>query len=292
MRVLLIVDDYWPNSTKVAAKMMHELAIELINNNHSTTVVTPSSNIKKKFEKLSIDKVNVIKFRSGKLKNVNRIIRGINESLLSFRAWKFLKNEFKLNPHELIIFYSPSIFWGYLVKNLKSTWNVKSYMILRDFFPQWAIDSGLIKKKSLITKYFRYFEKINYKSADIIAIQSEKNLDWFKKTSIHKSNLSILYNWAADKPIEYHDNYYRKKYNLEDKVILFYGGNIGYAQNIENIIRLAINLKDEKDAFIFIVGEGDEFSLINKRIHENKLNNVMLLPSVNQTEYKKNAYRI
>ena len=65
---------------------------------------------------------------------------------------------------------------------LKKLWKAPAYMILRDFFPQWVIDNGILKEGSAITKYFRYFEKLNYQAADTIAIQSPKNLEWFEKT--------------------------------------------------------------------------------------------------------------
>ncbi len=48
-------------------------------------------------------------------------------------------------------------------------------------FPQWAIDEGLIKQSSIIEKYFRFFENLNYSSADCIGLMSPKNLQLFEK---------------------------------------------------------------------------------------------------------------
>ena len=47
-----------------------------------------------------------------------------------------------------IVYYSPSIFFGNAVKYLKNKFNCFSYLILRDLFPQWSVDVGLIKKNS------------------------------------------------------------------------------------------------------------------------------------------------
>jgi glycosyltransferase involved in cell wall biosynthesis len=285
MNICLIVDDYLPNSIKVGAKMMHELGVEFVKRGHSVTVITPHSHLENNISMTDIDRVKVCYFRSGEIKHAGKIKRAINETLLSHSAWKAYKNYFKNNHHDIIIYYSPSIFWGGLVGKLKKLWDAPAYLILRDFFPQWVIDNGMIKENSLIEKYFRYFEELNYKVADTIAIQSPKNLEWFRKLHPDKS-LDLIYNWASDTPVSIKDNYYRQKYGLEDKIVFFYGGNIGHAQDMMNIVRLAQSLKDEKNAHFILVGRGDEVELVRTAIEKEKIQNMTLLPPVSQDEFK------
>lgn len=280
------MDDYLPHSIKVGAKMMHELAIEFKNQGHNITVITPDFHLTTKSKIDSIDEINIRRFKNPNVKDPLKIKRGINETMLSYNCWKNLKEFFIANPHDLIVYYSPSIFFGFLVSKLKKLWNAKSYLILRDFFPQWVIDQKIIKKNSLIALYFKYFEKINYKSADIIGIQSPKNLEWFNKYTDKKYNLDLLYNWAEDNPVQ-KGNIYRKKLGLEDKIVFFYGGNIGKAQDMINIVRLAINLKNEPKAHFLLVGSGDEVGLIENATDEYSLKNLTYLPPVSQDEFKK-----
>ncbi len=286
MKICLIIDDYLPDSIKVGAKMMHELGIEFIKRGHEVTVITPKVEINNRCSLSHLDGVTVGYFRSGAVKGVGKIKRAINETMLSHNAWKAYKSYFKQNPHDLIIYYSPSIFWGSLVKKLKKLWSSPSYLILRDFFPQWVIDNGMLRECSVITKYFRYFENLSYQAADIIAIQSPKNLEWFEKTVHTGKRLELLYNWAANEPVTSDIECYRKKYGLEDKVVFFYGGNIGHAQDMMNIVRLAINLKDENNAHFVLVGKGDEVGLVRSAIEEFQLDNMTLLPPVSQNDFK------
>ena len=285
MKICIIVDDYLPDSIKVSAKMMHELACELKKNGHDVTVITPVSKCDSKIEMVIIDDIRVYRFQSGEIKNIGKVKRAINETLLSYRAWKYLSNFFRENPHDYIIYYSPSIFWGTLVSKLKKLWNVPTYLILRDFFPQWAIDQGLIKENSLIEKYFRFFENKCYEPADTIGVMSQKNLEWFKKTYQLDKKLEVLYNWADNSPVKLINNY-KNKLGLVDKVVFFYGGNMGHAQDMMNIVRLAKNMQNESKAHFVLVGRGDEVNLIQNAIKEQKLNNITLLPAVNQDEYK------
>ncbi|MFI3191061.1 glycosyltransferase WbuB [Crenothrix sp. D3] len=286
MKICLIIDDYLPHSIKVGAKMMHELGVQFVKMGHSVTVITPDDTLSKRFEITELDGVTVCHFRSGEIKNVSKLKRAINETLLSYNAWRACKDYLQQNPHELIVYYSPSIFWGQLVNKLKKLWGASSYLILRDFFPQWVIDNGILSEHSPITSYFRFFERLSYQAADTIAIQSPKNLEWFAKTSGTHKPLELLYNWASNTPILEQSNYYRKKLGLENKVVYFYGGNIGHAQDMMNIVRLAKNMLSIENIHFVLVGKGDEFDLVQQAIKIENLKNMTLLPAVSQAEFK------
>ena len=286
MKICLIIDDYLPTSIKVGAKMVHELALEFIARGYSVTVVAPAPELGTKFELLKLDGITICRFRSGEIKNVSKVKRAINETLLSYHAWQALKAYFQKHPHDLIIYYSPTIFWGRLVSRLKKLWGANSYLILRDFFPQWVIDNGLLSAKSPITYYFRFFEALSYRAADTIGIQSPKNLAWFSVTSSVKKPLDLLYNWAANEPVPTGNSQYRKALGLEDKVVYFYGGNIGHAQDMMNIVRLAIAMLPEPNAHFVLVGAGDEVELVSDAITRHDLHNITLLPSVPQNDFK------
>ncbi len=285
MKLLLIVDDYLPDSTKVGAKMMHELALELKNSSHEVLVLTPKPLQKELLTVQKIDGISVLFFRSGEIKNVGKLKRAINESLLSYQAFKSAKEYLKENPCNGIIYYSPSIFFGSLVSKLSNLWNCQSYLILRDIFPQWAVDNNLIKENSLVHWYFNFFEKINYKSADRVGVMSPSNLEFFKSKNINTSKFEVLYNWAQIGEVPKVENNFRKKLKLKNKIVLFYGGNIGHAQQMINLINLAKKFTKNSSVHFLFVGEGDEVELLLKELSNNKLKNITYLPPVNQNTY-------
>lgn len=286
MKILLLVDDYLPYSNKIGAKMMHELAISMVEEGHDVAVATPDFRLKKKYSIEILEGVPVYRFKSPNVKAESKIKRAINESLLSLTAYKNLRPVLKNDSFDLIVTYSPSIFFGPLVSKLKKKWGARSYLILRDLFPQWVIDNGLIKEKSPIAKYFRKFEKLNYKAADKIGLQSPKNVEYFQKNFSENDKAEVLYNWSNESPLKVTNGFYREKYGLEDKVVLFYGGNMGEAQDMMNLVRLALNLKYEKNAHLVFAGSGNEFDLVQNAIVENQIENLLLLKPVNQKEYR------
>ncbi|EKM6441649.1 glycosyltransferase family 4 protein [Cronobacter sakazakii] len=287
MKLALIIDDYLPNSTRVGAKMFHELAQEFLRNGHDVTVITPDTTINKELSVDNVDGVTTWCFKSGALKDVNKILRAINETLLSWRAWRSIKNRVQHDSFDGIVYYSPSIFWGGLVKKIKAHCQCPAYLILRDLFPQWVIDAGMIKNDSVIAQYFRLFEKQTYAHADRIGLMSEKNLEIFR--TLNKGYpCEVLRNWASLKPVTLPENYasLRQRLGLEDKVIFFYGGNIGHAQDMSNLLRLTRKMSSHPQAHFLFIGQGDEVELINNLARKWNLSNFTYLPSVKQDDFK------
>lgn len=289
MKLALVIDDYLPDSTRVGAKMFHELAVELVSRGHDITIITPAFGGKADFSTETLDGVNIWRFKSGPIKDVNKIIRAINETLLSFKAWRAVRKHIQRDSFDGIVYYSPSIFWGGLVKKIKSKCRCPAYLVLRDFFPQWVIDAGMLRKGSLFEKYFRIFEHYAYRQADTIGVMSEKNLEIFRNHNPQYS-CKVLRNWASVYP--YHccseeQARIRTEMNLDGKIIFFYGGNIGHAQDMSNLMRLVRSMAYYKQAHFLFVGQGDEVDLINKLAAEWKLENFSYYPSVDQQKFKK-----
>jgi len=290
MRLALIIDDYLPDSTRVGAKMMHELALELVRQGHRPFVITPGLPSQSSIlEEDELDQVPVLRFRCGPLKDTPKVQRAINESLLSWRAWRALSGRLKSERIDGVVYYSPSIFFGPLVRKIKKVWKCPSYLILRDLFPQWVIDEGMIGEKSPIAHYFRFFEQRSYAAADHIGLMSAKNLAFFWQANPHLRQTNVLYNWASQSPSQppSEENSLRNKLGLQDKVIFFYGGNIGHAQDMANLMRLAIGLRDQQKAHFLFVGQGDEVELVKDFIRQHRLQNTSYLPSIDQEAFKK-----
>ncbi|WP_417658834.1 glycosyltransferase family 4 protein [Pseudidiomarina sp.] len=283
-KLLLLIDDYLPHSTRVAAKMFYELALELVKQGNEVTVVTPKAVQEGLFDEQVIDGIRVWYFKSGDVKTPSKIKRAINETLLSNRAWTSLKSKFKTEVFDGIIYYSPSIFWGGLVKRLKQRYQIPAYLVLRDIFPQWVIDAGMVCEGSLIHRYFKHFELRSYRQADMIGMMSQASINFFKELHGDNFPLEVLRNWASiNEPRKLQTVISQREYlGLQDKVIFFYGGNIGHAQDMANLMRLARALKNETQAHFLFVGQGDEVELINRLAEDWELNNFSYLPPIDQ----------
>jgi O26-antigen biosynthesis N-acetyl-L-fucosamine transferase len=284
VRILIIVDCYYP-TTKSSAKLVHDLGVEFVRLGHEVIVLAPSNTIEQKLEVSTEDGLRITRVRTGKIKGANLAMRGWQEMRLSRNLWNGVGKFLRSNPCDLIIFYSPSIFFGALVARLKRLWCCPSYLILRDIFPRWALDAGTLRQ-GFLYQYFQRKELQQYEAASVIGVQTPANLQYFsEELPGKKCRLEVLFNWAAlDEPGIKSANH-RVQLGLQGKVVFFFGGNIGVAQDMDNIVRLAEALAEHHDAFFLLIGEGSEVERLKSDIAAKGLANVRILPAVGQQEY-------
>jgi O26-antigen biosynthesis N-acetyl-L-fucosamine transferase len=284
LRVLILVDCYYPSS-KSSAKLVHDLAVEICRRGDQAIVLTPSDTIANKFEARIEGAVTVARVKMGPIKGVPRVIRAVNEARLSARMWRRAESFLRQNPCDLILFYSPTIFFGELVRKLKRLWSCPAYLILRDIFPDWAVDAGVLKKGP-IYHFFRRVATEQYRIADVIAVQSPANLRFFATTfPREKFQLKVLFNWTALDELALPRTDYRARLGLQDRTVFLYGGNLGVAQDMDNILRLAARLASRPDIYFLLVGDGSEMRRLSKSVELNRMRNVKILPGVAQGEY-------
>jgi glycosyltransferase involved in cell wall biosynthesis len=284
LRILIIVDCYFP-TPKSSAKLVHDLGAEFRDRGHDVIILAPSESISKQIEVSIESGMQIARVKSGKIKGATNFYRALNEIRLSNTLWKRGEQFLRSHPCDLVVFYSPSIFFGALVKRLKALWNCPSYLILRDIFPQWAVDTGVLRKGA-IYQYFRRKELEQYAAADVIGVQSPANLKYFSERLSDKNyKLEVVLNWTTVEQQNLPASNFRERLGLQGKIVFFYGGNIGVAQDMDNIIRLATNLKGDPRVYFLLVGEGSEVDRLNRLIKESGLGNMRILPAVNQPEY-------
>jgi glycosyltransferase involved in cell wall biosynthesis len=284
MRILIIVDCYLP-SLKSGARLIHDLGIAFGRQGHDVTILTPSDTITQALEIATENGLRVVRVRTKKIKGISNLFRASREVRLSAILWKHARSYLLSNPMDLIVFYAPTIFFGALVRRLKSHWHCPAYLILRDIFPQWAVDSGILKK-GLVWRYFRNKEIEQYGAADFIGVESPANLKYFADNFMNTPyRLEVLYNWADSVRGRLPSTGYRKQFALEGKVVFLYGGNLGIVQDLDNLVRLADRLKAHKHISILLVGEGSEAAKLKKSIAEMNRSNIHILDAVPEEDY-------
>lgn len=277
--ILLLLDRYLPEPLS-SAVMFNDLAREFNNRGFKVTIIAGSHKIKSNCEISIENEIKVVRVRTKKLRT-NYFQRTINELFLGRRIWVFTKDKLDYSNFDLVAYYSPTIFWSSLVNRLRTKYNITSYLVLRDIFPKWAADLGLIRRYGIVYFFFKIFEYKLYRSANYIGVQSPNNQLYFESSRYLDSfNTEVLYNWTSIDTNEKNYSLIRQELNLEDKIIFLYGGNIGVAQDIDNLLDLAKMLLERKEIVFLLVGDGTESKRLDGRIKNENIINTILLPSV------------
>ena len=163
-----------------AATLTHDLAKAFLEEGHRVSLITSSSKQLSNVYVRSVKGLTILTVKAFKTKDINRLIRLFGEFINPFLIWhRLIKyKKFSEENFDVIIWYSPTIFWGPFIARAKKKFNAKSYLILRDIFPDWALDIGLIKN-GLVYQFFKKIARLQYAQADVIGVQSPNNLEYF-----------------------------------------------------------------------------------------------------------------
>ncbi|MDE6338558.1 MAG: glycosyltransferase family 4 protein [Muribaculaceae bacterium] len=134
-----------------------------------------------------------------------------------------------------------------------------------------------VKCPSVVMKWWaKRNREIFRKSVGIITLSNGMKEQLTKYVEAKK--IKVIYNWGANEDrlkVNAEDNIFAKKFNLNDKFVVMYSGNIGYTHNVETIIDVAIKCKDNSNIIFLIIGEGGKKSTLMKKANDEKLDNVI-----------------
>lgn len=281
MRLVLIADVFPPARTSGAA-LVHDLAICLARMGHHCTVLIPDAHLGQPFILERGEEFELLRIRSGPIKRVNIMRRAVNELLLSSRMWRaYRRSPVSRNSYDGVIFYAPTIFFGRLVSRIKSLHRCRAYLVLRDIFPDWAADVGVMRKGPHYW-LFKAFAKYQYSVADVIGVESASNIKFFNQD---RYVVEILNNWidveSVPVPVAY-----KIPSALYSTVVFVYAGNLGVAQDIDNVLRLAQRLMPYRDCSVLFVGDGTERVRLQRQAQQLGLTNVLFQDEVNAAELR------
>jgi glycosyltransferase involved in cell wall biosynthesis len=226
----------------------------------------------------------IISVKALPTKDLNYARRTLNEFINPWMMWRTLRqsSQFSTLKIEGVIWYSPSIFWGPLVKRLKRYFQCRSYLILRDMFPDWALHLGIVKK-GLPYFFLKMVEQYQYQQANTIGIQSPNNLLYFQQHHPKvKAKLEVLWNWARplDTLTKVPCSIDVSKTPIAGRAIFVYAGNIGVAQGMQTFLNLIESLKDNPDIGFLIVGRGSEAEAIKNTVLQQDLHNAIVFDEI------------
>ena len=284
MKVAIITDSFPPLKNSGAIQI-RDLSIEFVRQGHEVVVITPSSEIINPYLLSEMDKVQVLILKAPKIKDIGYFRRAIGEYFMPFIMIRHLKrNSLIDNNLDGIITYAPSIFLGPLANMLKKKNNCKNYLILRDIFPQWAVDVGLLSNYGLPYYFLKRVEKYLYSTADIIGVQTPANLKYFNENVVfRRGHIEVLQNWLAVNKSKT-CNIVIGKTKLKGRKIFVYAGNMGVAQGLSVFIDLADSLSTQKSIGFLFVGRGNAVVSLRQAVKARGLDNILIYDEIEPQE--------
>ena len=230
----------------------------------------------------------------GNLTQTNLIEKGISTVRVESQYLSAIKKYFSDVKFDLVLYSTPPITLVKVVEYVKNRDGAKTYLLLKDIFPQNAVDLGMMNKqgiKGFIYKFFRRKEKALYKISDYIGCMSQANVNYVIKNNpeVDPSVVEICPNCVEviDKSVAWDKRIsIRQKYAIPlNKKVFIYGGNLGKPQGISFLIECLKSQEKNEEAFFLIVGSGTEYYKLEKYISECNPINVKLMQRLPKEDY-------
>jgi glycosyltransferase involved in cell wall biosynthesis len=254
---------------------------EFIKNGHTVFVVCSDEQGLNKSTRVSIEKnLHVLQVSSGNIKKAPYIKKGVALLLLGWQMKIAIRSYYKQVDFDLIVCSTPPITLSGLVAYLKNKYQIPVYLLLKDIWPQSSVDFHIIKKGSLIYRFFRYHEKKMYGIADMIGCMSPKGVEYIIKKNPFISTAKVEEcpnSIIPGNKLDVDTKYIREKYQIPlDATVFIFSGNLGRGHGLEFLIAAIKALGDYKKAFFLIGGAGTHFEVLRKAFETMKPTNAYL----------------
>lgn len=283
MRVVLIADVFPPLRSSGAVQL-RDLSREFARQGHDVTVLVASPELTQDWRIDIWHDVRIVRLRTPKTKDVNYVRRTIGEFMMPYAMLRNLKRSpLAKETWDGVVWYSPTIFLGPIANALKQRSACPSYLIIRDIFPEWAVDMGIMGR-GLPYRFFKAIANYQYSVANVIGVQTPGNLAYFADGDRRVGHgIEVLHNWLAPAPesgcsIAVHNT------ALRGRKIFVYAGNMGVAQGMGILIDLAERLKDRSDIGFLFVGRGSDAKRLRENAVARKLDNVVFFDEIDPDE--------
>ena len=294
---LLIYAHYYIPDTASTGQIVRELAEGMLDKFNITVICVVPSYLgtvddkykKKKYFREEINGVNVLRVRVPEFSKTNKVSRIKNILAYFFRA---MFATFKVGKMDYVFSISqPPILGGLL--GVWGKWMNKAKFIynIQDFNPEQVLAVNYSKSK-FVTGVMMMLDKFSCKQSDLIITVGRDLVETVNKRFNYQNvpKTIMINNWIDENEIYPVDSNhpkvieFKKKYNLENKFIFMYSGNIGLYYDLENLMKVIRNFSpgtktaDGREVAFAFVGAGSVLEKLKAYVNENNMNNVVFIP--------------
>jgi len=272
-----------------------DLLQEFVDHGHEVFAISPVERRQhQQTHMIHEDHCTILRLKIGNTQKTNLIEKGISTVMIEPLFKNAIRKYFSDVRFDLVLYSTPPITLVSAIRYVKDRDHAKTYLLLKDIFPQNAVDIGMMDTsgaKSVLYRRFRDQEKELYRISDRIGCMSEANVRFVvehnpevspEKVEVCPNSIKV-----TDRSVDEETRIrIRNKYDIPlDKKVLVYGGNLGKPQGIGFLIACLRACRDLRDAFFLIVGDGTEFSILQEFLEKEKPDNVRLMKRLPREDY-------
>ena len=269
-----------------------DLLREFIKHGHMVSIVCPAERRYGKRTRLyESTSSQILKVRTLNLTKTHWFEKGFATVLLEHQYKSAIKKYFYNLKFDVVIYSTPPVTLTKVIKYIKKRDNAVSYLLLKDIFPQNAVDLGILSPRSPVYFFFKHKERMLYRISNNIGCMSQANVEYLLKhnkqldicrvhicpNSITPSMLDKMIGNRAD---------IRNKYNIPiHSKVFINGGNLGKPQCVPFIVECLRLNQNKDDRYFLICGSGVDANILQEYIKIEAPANVKMINLLPEDKY-------
>ncbi len=288
MRILIYSYNYYPEPIGIAP-LMTELAEGLVQRGHQVRVITGMPNYpERRIYEGYQNKFYLTEERNGVVIQRSFIwVRGPKPGLLdrllldgSFMMTSLVQAFNGWRP-DIIFATVPPLLVSVPVGLYAGVRRCPVILNIQDIVSEAALRVKLVNPDGVVVKTAQAVEQLTYEKVDRISVIATGFIDKLVEHGIAEEKIVYIPNWVDTKfirPLPKTDNYFRNQYQIQDKFVVLYSGNIALTQGLETVIKAATLLEYIPEIVFVIVGETQALQALENLRQDYQAKNVLLVP--------------
>ena len=277
MARILVMNQYYRPGVEATANLLAELCEALAASGHEVTVITGRLF---GYEDLPHDEerngVRVLRTRSTAFDRTKLHLRAAN--YLTYLGDSLLRAVSRERPDLVLCMTDPPIV-GDLALAVARRYGVPLLVISEDVFPEIATELGRLTNPVLIA-VLRQLVGFYVKRADSLVAIGERMKDRLVDKGAQADRVTVIPNWIDTtrvRPVS-RDNAWAREHRLVERFTVMHSGNIGHAQNLDNLVRATTFLRDLDDLSVPIIGFGARYTELRELVERLAADKVWFAP--------------
>lgn len=277
MRLLFLFQRFSFETSEIYA----DLAKALVRRGHAVSVLCGASKPHDESVVVQENGCEIVYFNIPNQFGVNKFKKGLIQLLIEPKMLCQLMRHFQGRHFDAVVYPTPPITLANVVQYCREAFGAQSYLMLKDIFPQNAVDLAMMRRKGFLHRYFRALERRLYRFSDYIGCMSQANIDYMRRhlSPDQHAKLELFPNTIDIQPP------LRVPTRHDGLTRFVFGGNLGKPQAIDFFLRCLKALRDEKRARFDIIGSGSEAAYIDRFLRENQIDNARFFARLPRGEY-------
>jgi colanic acid biosynthesis glycosyl transferase WcaI len=208
------------------------------------------------------------------------LFRLINAVTMTLATGWFLLRQLRAGDQLLVVTNPPTL--PPIAVAIAQIKGCRSLLLVHDVFPESLAATKMLSRSSILFRLISAGMRATYRAFDRVIVLGRDMRQLVQDIyDVAPERTAIIPNWGdSDEvvPIDRASNAFAIQYNLVDKVVIQFSGNIGRTHDIGSLIHVAGKLRHLDRLVFLFVGYGGKTPLIEHAISQDKLTNIVFAP--------------